>query len=210
MVNIFKRFMYSIEAEVHNLLDKQERKNPVAMLNQYVRDAEKQVSKTGELLTRQGQLQQKLQTELQQTQQMLEKRQQQMYLAQASEEQDLIIFAEQEVAAYTARKEALEQAIASATAEYFAMECKYEEMKHKIKDMKVRQLQLMGRENVTRAHYKMDDVLQNKASSAAASFDEVETYIDGLAFNIDRNFQATSFEHRLAQLEKVNSHEKIS
>ena len=32
-------------------------------------------------------------------------------------------------------------------------------MKHKVKDMKVRQLQLMGKENVTRAHHRMDQVI---------------------------------------------------
>ncbi|WP_313903001.1 hypothetical protein [Planococcus salinarum] len=36
-------------------------------------------------------------------------------------------------------------------AESVALEQRYEEMKHKVKDMKVRQLQLMGKENATRA-----------------------------------------------------------
>ncbi len=43
-------------------------------------------------------------------------------------------------------------------------------MKHKIKDMKVRQLQLMGKENVVRAHHKMDQSLNLTTKQTSKTF----------------------------------------
>ena len=41
MVNLLQRLKYTIEADLHHLFDKKEEKNPIAMLNQYIREAEK-------------------------------------------------------------------------------------------------------------------------------------------------------------------------
>lgn len=72
-------------------------------------------------------------------------------------------------------------------------------MKHKIKDMKVRQLQLMGKENVTRAHHQMDGMI---AKNNKTNFEDLEAYIDKLAYQIDKDHELTTFEARLAELEK--------
>ena len=130
---------------------------------------------------------------------MLEKREKQLHLAQATEESELITFAQEEVTAYTTRKHSLLTSIDAANAEYFALERKFETMKHKIKDMKVRQLQLMGKENVVRANHQMDKVLD---ANNRDNFDELSTYIDELSQNIERKYEVTTFEARLAQLEK--------
>jgi len=65
--------------------------------------------------------------------------------------------------------------------------------------MKVRQLQLMGKENVTRAHHQMDSMI---AKNNKTNFEDLESYIDKLAYQIDKDHEVTSFESRLAQLEK--------
>ena len=85
-----------------------------------------------------------------------EKRNNQLELANCSGEEDLIAFAEEEVNAYRKTSMSLLKAFMQTTEELFGLERKFEEMKHKVKDMKVRQLQLMGKENVTRAHHQMD------------------------------------------------------
>ena len=36
---------------------------------------------------------------------------------------------------------------------------KYEEMKHKLKDMNIKRMELMGKENIARANYRMNQVL---------------------------------------------------
>ncbi|MGE7689449.1 PspA/IM30 family protein [Lysinibacillus sp. NPDC097214] len=198
-MNLFKRFKYTIEADLHHAFDKKEQKNPIAMLNQYIREAEKQTEQTGKLLERQGQLKEKLEQEFKQNADLLAKREAQLKLATTSGEQDLIDFASDEVAAYTARNNTLQASIEASTREYFELERKFETMKHKIKDMKVRQLQLMGKENVTRAHHQMDSMI---AKNNKTNFEDLESYIDKLAYQIDKDHEVTSFETRLAQLEK--------
>lgn len=198
-MNLFQRFRYTVEADLHQLFDKKEQKNPIAMLNQYIREAEKQTEQTGKLLERQGQLKEKLEQEYKENADLLAKRESQLALAKSSGEQDLIDFATDEVTAYSARNLTLQASIEASTREYFELERKFETMKHKIKDMKVRQLQLMGKENVTRAHHQMDGMI---AKNNKTNFEDLETYIDKLAYQIDKDHELTTFEARLAELEK--------
>ncbi|MGB2992214.1 MAG: PspA/IM30 family protein [Paenisporosarcina sp.] len=206
MTTLWKRFKYAFEADLHNVFDKKEQKNPIAMLNQYIREAEKQTEKTGIWIERQSQLKLQLEKEHQEAQEMLVKRTSQMELANQTNEGELIDFAQSEVTAYTNRKEVLQASILRTTEELFGLEQKYEEMKHKVKDMKVRQLQLMGKENVTRAHHQMDRMLQpessNNGDKRLAAFDEMEQYIDRLGQRIEKEHGVSSMERRLAMLEK--------
>lgn len=201
MVGLLKRFRYTVEADLHQLFDKKESKNPLAMLNQYIREAEKQTEQTGKLLTRQAQLKEQLQSELKETTTMLEKRTKQLQLAEQANEPDLVTFASQEVDSYKTRQFTLLNSIEQSNKEFVELEQKFETMKHKIKDMKVRQLQLMGKENVTRAHHKMDEVLKSKDES---DFDDLSSYIDTLADKIEKDYERTQLEARLAGLEKSN------
>ena len=198
-MNLFQRFRYTVEADLHHLFDKKEQKNPISMLNQYIREAEKQTEQTGKLLERQGQLKEKLEQEYKENADLLAKRESQLALAKSSGEQDLIDFATDEVTAYSARNLTLQASIEASTREYFELERKFETMKHKIKDMKVRQLQLMGKENVTRAHHQMDGMI---AKNNKTNFEDLEAYIDKLAYQIDKDHELTTFEARLAELEK--------
>lgn len=206
MTTLWKRFKYAFEADLHTAFDKKEQKNPIAMLNQYIREAEKQTEKTGTWIERQSQLKIQLEKELNESQEMLAKRTTQLELASQTNEAELIDFAKAEVAAYTNRAEVLQASISRTTEELFGLEQKYEEMKHKVKDMKVRQLQLMGKENVTRAHHQMDRMLQPESSKNAdnrlVAFDEMEQYIDRLGQRIEKDHDVSSMERRLAQLEK--------
>lgn len=203
MTSLLRRLKYSVEADLHKLFDKKEEKNPIAMLNQYIREAEKQTEQTGKWLERQAKLKQELEKELEETVQMVEKRKRQVELATASGEEDLTAFAQAEVNAYTDRTHVLQNSIQQTTDELFGLERKYEEMKHKIKDMKVRQLQLMGKENVTRAHHQMDRILQpEQKEKSFGTFQEMEQYIERLGQKIEKEHEVTSMEQRLEMLEK--------
>jgi lia operon protein LiaH len=208
MTNLFNRFKYQIQADFHYFFDKKATKNPINLLNQYIREAEVQLNNTGKLLERQGQVKVELEKELALTNEMLEKRTKQLQLAEETEETDLIAFAQQEVEAYSTRKQQLLISIDANVHDYFELERKYETMKHKVKDMKVRQLQLMSKENVTRAHYQMDKVIHQNAQNAD-SVDDLYDYIENLATNIDSQYEVTSFEARLEQLQKVKQSEAV-
>ena len=202
MVGLLKRLKYTIQADLHELFDQKESKNPISMLNQYIREAEKQTEQTGKLLERQGQLKEQLLRELQEATTMLEKRNKQLHLATQAEEADLINFALQEVETYQTRKTTLLESLEQTNKEFILLEQKFETMKHKIKDMKVRQLQLMGKENVTSAHHKMDKVI---TSNTDADFDSLTTYVENLANNIEKDYEKSQLDIRLAQLEKLNN-----
>lgn len=206
MNSLWNRFKYSVQADLHTLLDKKENKNPIAMLNQYIREAEKQTESIGKLLERQGKLRTELQKELTEAEKMADKRRSQLELAQSTGEEDLIAFAEDEIAAYDTRAAELAESVTETAYELISLERKFEEMKHKVKDMKVRQLQLMGKENVTRAHHRMDQVISpESAEGGVATVSEMEQYIKNLGGKIDHAYETSSMERRLESLVKVEA-----
>lgn len=200
-MNVLQRFSTTVEAALHDLFDKKERKNPIAMLNQYVRQAEKETAQVGKLVVRQSELKQKLSTEVRQVTEKLAKREEQLQLAVLAEEQDLVDFANQEVESYKQRLAILVDSEQEATNEYIRLEQQFELMKHRLEDMKVRQLQLMSKENVTHANYRMQEVTAKQANLHANSFDDALSYLDRLAFNVDKQYETTTLEQRLTALE---------
>lgn len=202
MKTLWNRLKYSIQADLHELLDKKESKNPIAMLNQYIREAEKETESVGKLLERQSKLKIELEKELKEAQSMAEKRRRQLTLAQNTEVTDLITFAEAEVHAYEMRASQLENNIQEIIQELLTLEQKFETMKHKIKDMKVRQLSLMGKENVLRANRRMDQVISpEQTETKLSTFDEMQQYVENLGEKIDHDYEVSSMERRLDALE---------
>ena len=202
MNSLWNRFKYSVQADLHTAFDKKESKNPIAMLNQYIREAEKQTESVGKLLERQSKLKDELQKELNEAQAMTEKRRAQLELARTTDEEDLVAFAEDEVTTYETRAQNLMESIRNATYELTALERKFEEMKHKVKDMKVRQLQLMGKENVMRANHRMDQVISpEQADKKMSTVSEMNQYIENLGGKIDHDYEISSMERRLESLE---------
>jgi len=203
MTSLWERFKFAVATDIDKVLEKREEKNPIALLNQYITEAEKQTETTGKWLERQAQLTRTLEKELTEASKMLEKRQSQLELANASEESDLADFAEMEVAAYSSRVAELKMSINDNLAELTRLEQRYEEMKHKVKDMKVKQLQLMGKENATRAHYQMDKVLSPElVAERIGSYDDMSTYIKKLGSKVEEEYERSAMERRLEALEK--------
>ncbi|MBB4822878.1 phage shock protein A [Sporosarcina luteola] len=201
MNSLWNRFKYTVQADLHTLLDKKENKNPIALLNQYILEAEKQTESVGKLLERQAKLKGELEKELNEAEKMAEKRRSQLELAKDTGEEDLVAFAEQEVGSYETRAAELSGSVTEAAYELMSLERKFEEMKHRVKDMKVRQLQLMGKENVTRAHRRMDQIIspENKDMS---NMEQMKAYIDNLGGKIQTDYETSSMERRLELLEK--------
>ena len=207
MHSLFNRIKYSVQADLHELLDKKEEKNPVSLLNEYLRQAEKQTEATGRLLDRQAKLKEELEKERKDAASMLEKRRGQLGIAEKAGVDDLVAFAQDEIRAYGNRVDELDRTLAETDAELIGLERKYEEMKHKIKDMKVRQLQLMGKENVTRAHRRMDQVIQDE-SSGMAPYSEMKAYVEQLGGKIEKEHSHDTMERRLDALTIIEQAEK--
>ncbi|ARD48565.1 hypothetical protein SporoP37_10710 [Sporosarcina sp. P37] len=198
------RLKYTVQEDLSTLLDKpQKKENPLALLNQYFLDAQKQTAEIGKLLERQGRLKEELENERQDADLMAMKRRRQLELAEATGEAELIAFAQQEVEAYEGRVARLSASIQDAVQELLSLERKFEEMKHRVKDMRVRQLQLMGKENVMRAKEKMDRFV--KPDSTISSLDDLHSFIEDLGGSTGRAQSHSSMEQRLDSLEKSNA-----
>ncbi|WNF23668.1 PspA/IM30 family protein [Mesobacillus jeotgali] len=204
MANLLTRIKNTVMADLHEALDQKEKKNPIALLNQYLRECESVTEKVRKLLERQGQLKEQFAREHQQALEMAEKRKYQAEVAMRAGENELQEFAQQEQAQYEERSARLKEAMENAIKQQLELERKYEEMKHKLKDMHIRRLELMGRENVTRAHHRMDQVLDNGAYSdkSYSRFTEMETYLDQLEEKVNSTYNRNTIDSRIAQLEK--------
>lgn len=211
MTNVFQRLAETFEHDVRQLFNRSEMNhisrhsdNPIQSLNTYIHEAEKRTQQTKRWVERQAQLKTKLEDEQREAKHMLVKRQEQLELARTTGEQDLIDFAELEVTTYENRLHVLTSGIHRATEELIILERKHEEMKHKVKDMKVRQLQLMSKENVVKAHRDMDQVIDESLhNKPLASQDEMEKYFEKAASpEPDNQAPTTSLEERLEELSK--------
>lgn len=195
---------YTVQEDFNNLMEKPKKKeNPLVLLNQYFQDAQKQTAEIGKLLERQGRLKEELESEREDAELMAMKRRRQLELAEATEETELIAFAQEEVEAYEGRTARLSASIGEATQELLSLERKFEEMKHRVKDMRVRQLQLMGKENVTRAQEKMNRFV--KPDPSFSIFDDLHSYIENLGGATGTKPSHSSMEQRLDSLEKTSA-----
>lgn len=209
MTTLWDRFKFAVATDLDAVVAKKEEKNPLALLNRYITEAENQTTATGKWVERQAQLNGKLEKELAEASVMLDKRQNQLELAQSSGEADLADFAAMEVEAYAARVTVLQNNLDENIAELTGLEHRYEEMKHKVKDMKVKQLQLMGKENATRAHHQMDKVLSPElVAERIGSFDDMASYITTLGAKVEERHEHSAMERRLESLEKNSANQK--
>ncbi|MEV9641169.1 PspA/IM30 family protein [Mammaliicoccus sciuri] len=198
------RLKYTVQEDLNSLMEKKNGKeNPLEQLNQYFLEAQQQTAEIGKLLERQGRLKEELESERQDADLMAMKRRRQLELAEATGEEELISFAKSEVEAYEGRVARLSASIQEATQELLSLERKFEEMKHRVKDMRVRQLQLMGKENVKRADEKMNRFVTPE--NIFSSLDDLHTYIENLGGTTRTTQSASSMEQRLDSLEKNNA-----
>ncbi|MFS0783948.1 PspA/IM30 family protein [Bacillus sp. 1P06AnD] len=204
MSNLFSRIKYSVSADLHDLLDQKEKKNPIALLNQYLRESEQQTEKVRALVERQYLLKDEFTREYEEAKEMAEKRAYQVEVASKAGEVDLYDFALAEKTHFEERAARMEEAVKNADAQLNKLEKKYIDMKHKLKDMQLRRMEIMGRENVARANHRMDKVLgENQASDqATARFDEMEKYLSKLENKVNEDYMRSTIDSRIAELEK--------
>lgn len=204
MSNIFTRMIDSVTADVHELLDKKEQKNPIKMLNQYLRECEQEVEKVRLLVERQYRLKEELSREHAEAKRFYEKRSHQVEVASRAGEVGLYDFALAEKNQYEDRVNRLEDAIAEASRQLDELEFKYAEMKHKLKDMQLRRLEIMGRENVANANQRMNFVLEQQQKGegeASARFEEMEYYMNRLEKKVETDYYRQTIDARIEQLE---------
>jgi lia operon protein LiaH len=83
-------------------------------------------------------------------------------------------------------------------------------MKHKLKDMHIKRMELMGRENIARANHRMNQVLDTNAytNKASRTFEDMESYLDCLEHQVNSSYHRNTIDARIAQLEKEVKNEE--
>jgi lia operon protein LiaH len=211
MANILQRIKDTVMSDLHDALDKKEKKNPISVLNHYLRQCEQEVERVRKLVERQYLLKEEFTKEYQHAVKLAEKRQYQAEVASKANETELHEFALQEQKYYEERAERIANLKVRASNELAELERKYEEMKHKLKDMYIKRMELMGRENIARAHNKMNNVLESSSGYNNASFskfDEIETYLDQLEHGVNSSYYRNTIDAKIAKLEKETKKEE--
>jgi lia operon protein LiaH len=204
MTNLLTRLKNTVMADLNEALDRKEKQNPITLLNQYLRQCEQETDKVGKLVERQGTLKAEFAKELAQAVEMSERRKYQAEIALNAGETELYQFAEAENQQYAVRAERLKVSLAQVEGQLSELERKHQEMMHKLKDMHLRRMELMGSENISRANVRINTVLDsNKVSDQSSSrFHEIENYIDRLEHQVNSSFYRNTIDARVAQLEK--------
>lgn len=211
MSNLFNRLKSTILADLNEVLDQKENKNPIALLNQYLRECELETEKVRKLVERQYSLRDGFTRELKQAEELAEKRKYQAEVAEKAGEAELFTFATAEQAQYEDRVARLSESLRYTENQLHELEQKYEEMKHKLKDMHIRRMELMGRENLSRAHYQMNKVLDSDYSNKSYSrFQEIETYLDRVEEKVNSSYYRNTIDARIAKLEKEMKKEETT
>lgn len=192
----------SVVSDLHYLMDQKEQKNPIAALNHYLRQSEQEKEKVRKLLERQYKLKDEFLKEYQLAQDLADKRLKQANIAEKAGELEMYEFAIREHQEYQARAERMKASRDEAAAELEILEQKYENMKHKLKDMHLRRMELMGRENIARANHQINRVIDETSDKPFSKFAEMERYIEGLEYKVNSAYYRSTFDHKMAKLEK--------
>ncbi|WP_342430311.1 PspA/IM30 family protein [Neobacillus sp. FSL H8-0543] len=204
MTNLLTRLKNTVMADLNAALDQKEKQNPIALLNQYLRQCEQETEKVGKLVERQATLKDEFAKELAQAVELSEKRKYQAEIAFKAGETELHQFAAAEHQQYSERAERLKVSLVQVEGQLSELERKHQEMEHKLKDMNLRRMELMGRENITRANLRINQVVDSNSYSDKPSsrFQEIENYIDRLEHTVNSSFYRNTIDAQVAQLEK--------
>ncbi|APH03297.1 PspA/IM30 family protein [Bacillus weihaiensis] len=204
MATIFSRIKDTVVADLHEAIDQKEQKNPIAVLNHYLRKCESETERVRKLVERQFLLKEEFGREYREAEHYANKRKYQVEIATKAGEKELVEFALKEQCYYEERMARLKESLQQTSQQLTELEQKYEEMKHKLKDMKLKRMELMGRENVAHAHHRMNKVVDHTGytSKAFDTFEEMESYLDRLEHQITSSYHRHTIDAQIAQLEK--------
>lgn len=167
MNELWYKFKFAVQDDLEQLTAKRNTQNAADVLNETIKEAEQQTKAVGKLLERQRILRDEVTKELLEAEQLTDKRTEQLSLAEATGDEALINYAKDEAEAYSRRRDELRSLETETTESMIALERRFESMKHKVKDMQVRRLKLMGEENAKRANSRMDRIFSANLDSSS-------------------------------------------
>ena len=205
MTNLFSRMKDVIMADLNEALNQKEKQDPIALLNQYLRQCEQETKKVGKLVERQARLKEEFTKEYALAAELAEKRQHQAEIASKAGETELFEFASNEQQLFAERASRIKEALGQAAEQLSDLERKHGDMKQKLKDMQLRRMELMGRENVARANLRINQMTESQEftdSQPYSKFKDIENYLDRLEQKITNSFHQSTIDERIAKIEK--------
>ena len=158
IMNMIEKFIAQVEETVEHFIDKKMLpSNPVSNLNEYVKQADQEIKKVAGYITRQGELLQTVRIQSSEVSAKLAERKAQLQLAELANDEQLIVYAKKEVAALEERVHLLVETEEQISSQYVTLEQQFEQMKHQLETMKIRQLQFISKENAEAAFARMKD-----------------------------------------------------
>jgi len=203
MTSLLKRIKDNISADIHNIIDEKERKNPTTTLNQFLRNCENEIKKVEVLIKRQSDLKVQFYQEKEQAYYMATKRLRQAEVAAQANELDLEERARKEAEYYKNQALKLEELFKKAEQDIYQLQQQLQEMKDKLKEMKLKRLELMSRENVAHASKRMNySIHKLSEENPFWCFNEVERQIQDLEMQVNEDYEQNTFDARIAKLER--------
>lgn len=204
MSDIFTRIKESISSDINELLDQKEQKNPIAMLNQHLRRCEKEVRHVRELINRQYIMKDNLSREYHHADELAQKRTHQAAIAEKAGESELYTFIQREQEDYTRKAAHLKMVYEQTLRQLDELEQNYADMKRKLKDMYLKRMELMSRENIASASYRIHQITRpdHAFGESYDRFAESEHYIDRLEQKINADYTHQTLDARIQQLER--------
>ncbi|MGM8214963.1 PspA/IM30 family protein [Bacillaceae bacterium W0354] len=202
MTNLFTRIKNTITSDLHEMIDQKEEKNPIATLNQYLRESEREVEQIRRMMDRQRKLQDQFTHEYEQAVYMRDKRDQQALVAKKADELSLYEFAIKEKHQYEEQATNLKESLNRITRSIEQLEEKYRTMQYKLKEMHFKRMELMGKENTLRMTHRMNQLLNHDEQNSNRKIRDIERYMERLEAKVSRDYEQLTFDDKIAQLEK--------
>lgn len=201
--SLFGRVRDAVLADMHNLLDEKERKNPIAMLNQYLRDSEREIKKIEKLIERHKTLKVNFARELEEARYFVAKRTKQAEVAKEAGVIELHERALEEIAYYEGQVGRLEEMHATVVAQIDELEQKLADMKNKLKEMHAKRMELMARENMAHVNRRIHTAIHKmNENNPFLRFEEIENHIRNLELRINEDDVRDTFDLKIANLER--------
>lgn len=211
MTNLFKRIVDTVTNDITGLLDQKEQNTPSSLLNQYIDSCEKEIEHVEKLIARQFELKQQILKEKEEAQYLATKRTKQADIAKEANETELELQALKEAEYYTNQVTKIIEIHANVEQEIYKLENQLQDMHNKLKEMKMKRLELMSRENVAHANRRMHSSADTFSSdNPFFQFEEVERQMTDLETKVHPQYNQSNFDIRIAKLEKELEQKKLT
>ncbi|WP_062109044.1 PspA/IM30 family protein [Bacillus niameyensis] len=183
-----------------------DKKDPVSLLNKYLRESEAEVTKAEKLIERQRILTEEFKKELKLAQDLADKRREQGKIAMNAGAEDLAEIALRYQAQAEEQVERLTRSYETAIEQLSELEQKHEEMKLKVKDMHFKRMELMGQENVLSMKEKMNKLLdETEFGETADRIDTLQRSMKQQENDMDDEYAITIFDAKVKEIAKEMS-----